>query len=219
MLNYKIDHFVIGAQTLNKGSEFIEKLLNQNLSITNKHKKMGTHNKVLSLGTSYLEVISTDPKNKKNLEKTWFQLDDENYRKKYLKTPRLISFVISTNMLKDSDLHEKSFFVSRNNFSWHFQKPKSQYLLKNNFKNINLIPSLIKWESSSPLFSMKKSSFIFESLEITLNQNQKMLYNFMLSLNLKEKIIYKFTDNKYSKLSQLKLRVRSLKDNKLILIS
>ena len=219
MFNYKIDHFVFGAQTLNKGSKFIKKLLNQDLSFTNKHEKMGTHNKVLSLETSYLEVISIDPTNKKNLPKTWFQLDDENYRNKYLKTPRLISFVISTSMLKDSDLYEKPIFVTRNNFSWYFQKPKSTYLLKNNFNNINLFPSLIKWESNSPLLSMKKSSFIFESLEITLSQNEKMLYNFMLSLNLKEKIVYKFTDHDSSKLSKLKLWVRSLKDNKLILIS
>ena len=66
---------------------------------------------------------------------------------------------------------------------------------------------------------MKKSSYIFESLEIMLNKNHKLLYDFLLSLNLKEKIIFNFDDDINDDLLSLKLTLKSLIDDKQILIS
>ena len=58
MTNFKIDHFVFAANTLSEGSNTIKKILNEDLSEINTHETMGTHNRVISLGSCYLEVIS-----------------------------------------------------------------------------------------------------------------------------------------------------------------
>ncbi len=219
MANFKIDHFVFGAKTLNEGSKVIKNILNEDLSEINVHETMGTHNRVISLGSCYLEVISLDPQNQNTNSNTWFNLSDKIYREKFLKTPKLISFVISSDDLSSSIFFEKEFFVSRNKYKWFFKKPNFDYLNKNNFTNTNLFPSLINWQSVSPLNDMKKSSYVFESLEIILNKNHKLLQDFLLSLNLKEKIIFNFNDSLNDELLSLKLTLKSLMNDKYILIS
>ena len=219
MANFKIDHFVFGANNLSEGSNTIKKILDEDLSEINTHEKMGTHNRVISLGSSYLEIIALDPKNQNANSNTWFNLSDKIYREKFLKTPKLISFVISSDELNSSIFFEKEFFVSRNKYKWFFKKPNFEYLSKNNFTNKNLFPSLINWQSVSPLNDMKKSSYIFESLEIILNKNHKLLYDFLISLNLKEKINFNFNDNLNDELLSFKLTLKSLINGKYILIS
>ena len=219
MTNFKIDHFVFAANTLSEGTNTIKKILDQDLSEINTHETMGTHNRVISLGSSYLEIIALDPKNQNANNNTWFNLSDKIYREKFLKIPKLISFVLSSDDLSSSIFFEKEFFVSRNKYKWFFKKPNFEYLNKINFTNTNLFPSLINWQSVSPLNEMKKSSYIFESLEIMLNKNHKLLHDFLLSLNLKEKIIFNFNDSLNDDLLTLKLTLRSLIEDKLILIS
>ena len=46
MANFKIDHFVFGANTLSEGSNTIKKVLDEDLSEINVHETMGTHNRV-----------------------------------------------------------------------------------------------------------------------------------------------------------------------------
>ena len=219
MANFKIDHFVFGANTLSEGSNTIKKILNEDLSEINTHETMGTHNRVISLGSNYLEIIALDPQNKNANSNTWFNLSDKIYREKFLKIPKLISFVISSDDLSSSIFFEKEFFVSRNKYKWFFKKPNFEYLNKNNFINTNLFPSLINWQSVSPLNEMKKSSYSFDSLEIILNKNHKLLYDFLLSLNLKEKIIFNFNDSLNDELLSLKLTLKSSINGKYILIS
>ena len=219
MTNFKIDHFVFGANTLSEGSNTIKKILDEDLSEINTHETMGTHNRVISIGSSYLEIIALDPKNQNVNSNTWFNLSNKIYREKFLKTPKLISFVISSDDLSSSIFFEKEFFVSRNKYKWFFKKPNFEHLKKNNFTNTNLFPSLINWQSVSPLNEMKKSSYIFESLEIILNKNHSLLQDFLLSLNLKEKIIFNFNDNLNDELLSLKLTLKSSLNDKYILIS
>ena len=219
MANFKIDHFVFGANTLSEGSNTIKKILDADLSEINTHESMGTHNRVISIGSNYLEIIALDPKNQNANNNTWFNLSDKIYREKFLKIPKLISFVISSEKFNSSIFFEKKFLVSRNKYKWFFKKPNFEYLNKNNFTNTNLFPSLINWQSVSPLNDMKKSSYIFESLEIILNKNHKLLKDFLLSLNLKEKIIFNFNDNLNDELLSLKLTLKSSINGKYILIS
>ena len=219
MTNFKIDHFVFGANTLSEGSNTIKKILDEDLSEINTHESMGTHNRVISLGSNYLEIIALDPKNLNANSNTWFNLSDKIYREKFLKNPKLISFVISSDDLSSSIFFERGFLVSRNKYKWFFKKPNFEYLSKNNFTNTNLFPSLINWQSVSPLNDMKKSSYIFESLEIILNKNHKLLKDFLLSLNLKEKIIFNFNNSLNDELLSLKLTLKSSINDKYILIS
>ena len=78
---------------------------------------------------------------------------------------------------------------------------------------------MINWKTNSPLNEMKKSSYIFESLEIMLNKNHKLLYDFLLSLNLKEKITFNFNNSLNDELLSLKLTLKSSINGKYILIS
>jgi len=219
LLEKQSGHFVFAANTLSEGSNTIKKILDEDLSDINTHETMGTHNRVISLGSSYLEVIALDPKNQNANNNTWFNLSDKIYREKFLKIPKLISFVISSEEFSSSIFFEKEFLVSRNKYKWFFKKPNFEYLNKNNFTNTNLFPSLINWQSVSPLNEMKKSSYSFDSLEITLNKNHKLLKDFLLSLNLKEKIIFNFNDSLNDELLSLKLTLKSSINGKYILIS
>ena len=55
--------------------------------------------------------------------------------------------------------------------------------------------------------------------KIILNKNHKLLYDFLLSLNLKEKIIFNFNDSLNDELLSLKLTLKSSMNDKYILIS
>ena len=137
MANFKIDHFVFGANTLSKGSNTIKKILDEDLSEINTHETMGTHNRVISLGSSYLEVIALDPKNQNANINTWFNLSDKIYREKFLKTPKLISFVISSDDLSSSIFFQKEFSKDEDDITeiiYGFDGKKSKlYVNSNNY--------------------------------------------------------------------------------------
>ena len=105
MANFKIDHFVFGANTLSEGSKTIKKILDEDLSEINTHETMGTHNRVISLGSCYLEVISLDPKNQNANKNTWFNLSDScSSFKLSLKLKIIFSFKFRDNKKSLSNL-------------------------------------------------------------------------------------------------------------------
>ena len=59
---HKLDHIVLGALTLEEGTEFVEDILQAKLSDIGYHKDMGTHNRVIRISDDvYLEVVAIDP--------------------------------------------------------------------------------------------------------------------------------------------------------------
>ena len=70
-----IDHIAVSAATLEDGSEWVEMALGVPLTGGGKHPHMGTHNRLLSLGDLYLEVIAVDPAAPKPGYPRWFDLD------------------------------------------------------------------------------------------------------------------------------------------------
>lgn len=219
MYDFKIDHFVIGCQKLEEGKNFVENLLYENLSDINKHISMQTHNRVISLGDNYLEVISIDPDSKLKNRSSWFELDNKKFIDKFLKKPKLISFVISGNEKKVSQFYEKKILVRRNSYKWFFQKPNKNYLLQKKFNNVNAFPSFISWLSPHPIQSMIKSYYKLESLEITLNHSDIFFYDFIVSLKMKENICFNFTDKKSDYLPCLQLNLKNEKNNRKVVIS
>lgn len=219
MYNFKIDHFVIGCKKLEEGTNFVENLLHENLSDINKHISMQTHNRVISLGDNYLEVISIDPDSKLKHGSSWFELDNKKFINKFLNKPKLISFVISGNENKVSQFYEKKFMVRRDSYKWFFQKPNKKYLSQKKFKNINSFPSFISWLSPPPIKSMIKSSYKLESLKITLNHSDIFFYDFIVSLKMKENICFNFTDKKSDYLPCLQLNLKNEKNNRKVVIS
>lgn len=92
-----LDHLVIVAPTLEAGDRFVNQRLGVELQPGGCHPLMGTHNKLLRLGTHfYLEVIAVNPMAPPPGRPRWFGLDglpDDV-------SPRLAHWVAKTDTLK-----------------------------------------------------------------------------------------------------------------------
>jgi catechol 2,3-dioxygenase-like lactoylglutathione lyase family enzyme len=85
-----LDHFVIAATDLAEGVAYVEDVLGLALAAGGKHALMGTHNTLLKLGSSYLEVIAIDPEAKAPNRPRWYDLDN------FSGLPRLVTWVAQT---------------------------------------------------------------------------------------------------------------------------
>ena len=95
-MSFKIalDHITVAARSLDEGATYVEAVLGTKLSPGGKHKAMGTHNRVLSLGPHcYLEAIAVDPEASKPKHRRWFNLDN------YSGAPRVTNWVCRTDDL------------------------------------------------------------------------------------------------------------------------
>jgi len=70
-----LDHIAIAAERLETGAEAVERALGLPLQGGGQHAAMGTHNRLMSLGPEYLEVIAIDPAGVAPAQPRWFDLD------------------------------------------------------------------------------------------------------------------------------------------------
>lgn len=70
-----LDHVAIAAEDLADGTAATERALGAALDPGGQHPAMGTHNRLLSLGPEYLEVIAIDPAAPAPPQPRWFDLD------------------------------------------------------------------------------------------------------------------------------------------------
>ena len=90
-----LDHIAVAARTLDEGAAHVEALLGRPLSDIGRHVRMGTHNRLLSLGPgTYLEVIAVDPEAAPPAEARWFDLDA------FDGPPRLTNWIARTDDLE-----------------------------------------------------------------------------------------------------------------------
>ena len=72
----RFDHIAIAAEVLNDGATAVEAALGVPLQPGGQHALMGTHNRLLSLGSGeYLEVIAINPDAPAPSRPRWFDLD------------------------------------------------------------------------------------------------------------------------------------------------
>ena len=88
-----LDHIAISAETLEAGADWVEMALGVPLAGGGKHPHMGTHNRLLSLGDLYLEVIAIDPAAPMPAHPRWFDLDH------FAGPPRLTNWICRTSDL------------------------------------------------------------------------------------------------------------------------
>jgi hypothetical protein len=94
LLPSNIDHLVVTAPDLETGMDYIEDILGARPEPGGQHPDFGTHNALLSLGSStYLEVIAPDPSLKSPEHGLLFQ----DY---YSQGPRLTRWVIRTDEIE-----------------------------------------------------------------------------------------------------------------------
>jgi hypothetical protein len=95
MFTIALDHLAVVARTLEEGTNYVEAVLGAELSPGGKHPDMGTHNRLLSLGSEiYLEVISIDPSAPKPTHRRWFNLDN------FSGAPRMMNWICRTDDLE-----------------------------------------------------------------------------------------------------------------------
>jgi len=83
-----LDHLAVSAATLTAGVDWVEQALGARMAGGGQHAEMATHNRLLSLGDLYLEVIAVDPAAPAPPRPRWFDLD------RFSGPPRLTNWVM-----------------------------------------------------------------------------------------------------------------------------
>ncbi len=165
---HKLDHIVLGACTLERGTEFVEDILQAKMSDIGYHKDMGTHNRVIRINDDvYFEVVAIDPEIKNFKHRRWFNLDNQNLQLKLKKVPQIIGYVVENNNKIPLKYYNPFFNASRLNYRWQFAMPKYKYnILDYQIIETCIIPSLISWKSEKPIYQMNTNQFELIKLEI-----------------------------------------------------
>lgn len=142
----KIDHFAIGAATLEQGAAALREALGVDVPRGSKHDAMSTHNCVCQSGdASFLEIIAVDPDAPDPGRTRWFTLDDPATRSRLAERPRALCWVVGTEDLdavvarSPVDLGEVILF-RRGERSWRLTVPSDGHLPEG-----GLIPAFIEW--------------------------------------------------------------------------
>lgn len=146
-MHNKIDHFAIGADTLEQGVANMEDKLGVTVPRGGKHEAMSTHNCVMQSGNeSFFELIAIDPDAPADPGRTrWFTLDDPATQKRLAARPRALCWVVGTDDLdavmaaSPVDLGEVVLFT-RGDRSWRLTVPKDGHLPMG-----GLLPAFIEW--------------------------------------------------------------------------
>lgn len=145
-MNNKIDHFGIGAASLEAGVSALQTLLGVETPRGGKHDMMSTHNCVMQAGgESFLEILAIDPGAPPPDRARWFSMDDPATIARLAERPRALCWVVGTDDLdaivaaSPVDLGEIVKFT-RGDRSWRLTVPKDGHLPWD-----GLLPAFIEW--------------------------------------------------------------------------
>ena len=139
----RLDHLAVAAGTLNDGVAAVGAALGVALAPGGKHPLMGTHNRLLSLGDLYLEVIAVDPDAPAPGHPRWFDLD------RFTGPPRLSNWIAACDDL-DAALRDlppglgTPLALARGDLRWSMAVPDSGCLPFD-----NAFPALIEWQGAA----------------------------------------------------------------------
>lgn len=142
-----LDHLVLGTSDLARGSAWLQRFLGITLSEIGVHQRMGTHNRLLSLGPDcYLELIAIDPTADKPFMPRWFGLDTPDVQERIAQKPRLLGWVARTDDIDASSekmggLLGSVHAMERGDFKWRITIPDDGYAVE-----AGLVPALIQWD-------------------------------------------------------------------------
>ncbi|WP_299739494.1 VOC family protein [uncultured Roseobacter sp.] len=143
----KIDHFAIGADTLDQGIAAMAQALGVEVPRGGKHEAMSTHNCVMQAGNeSFFELIAIDPEAPADPGRPrWFTLDEPATQARLAERPRALCWVVGTDDLdgvlaaSPVDLGEVVLFT-RGDRSWRLTVPRDGSLPMG-----GLLPAFIEW--------------------------------------------------------------------------
>lgn len=137
----RLDHLAIAAETLDAGAAALEEALGMALQPGGRHARMGTHNRLLSLGPDeYLEVIAIDPDARAPDHPRWFDLD------RFTGRPRPQTWIARCDDLASTLAQApvgagRPLDFARDDLRWRMAVPEDGRLPFD-----NLFPALIAWQ-------------------------------------------------------------------------
>jgi hypothetical protein len=138
----RLDHLAISATRLEDGVAAAERLLGVPMAGGGQHAAMSTHNRLLSLGDLYLEVIAIDPTAPPPGRARWFDLD------RFSGPPQLTNWIVATDDI-DTALASgppgwgTPMSLARGDYRWQMAVPEDGRLPFD-----NACPALIQWHGS-----------------------------------------------------------------------
>jgi hypothetical protein len=98
---FEPDHLVVAARTLEEGAAWCEATLGVVPAAGGKHSMMGTHNRLLAVGSArfprmYLEIIAIDPEAAPPARARWYDLDTAGLQQAIAASPRLVHWAART---------------------------------------------------------------------------------------------------------------------------
>lgn len=142
-----VDHLVLGCADLERGAAWLQRFLGVTLSDVGRHERMGTMNRLLSLGPErYLELIAIDPAAAQPAIKRWFGLDTPDVQDRIAARPRLLGWVARTDDIDALDDKTGGVLgpvqpMARGDFRWRITIPEDGYPIEG-----GLVPNLIQWD-------------------------------------------------------------------------
>lgn len=145
-MTMRLDHFTIGASSLEAGVAAMQKIMGVTMPQGGKHPLMSTHNCLMRTGEGqFMEMIAADPDAPSPPRTRWFSLDESRTMSRLAERPRALCWVVATDdieaTVKNSPIALGEIVtLSRDNLSWRLTVPKDGSL-----PEAGLIPAFIAW--------------------------------------------------------------------------
>lgn len=158
----RLDHLAIAAMRLEDGVAAVEALLGVPMAGGGQHAAMGTHNRLLSLGDLYLEVIAVDPAAPPPGRPRWFDLD------RFAGPPRLTNWIVATDDLAAALAQGPAGWgapmaFARGDYRWQMAVPEDGRLPFD-----GCAPAVIQWHGSlHPARALPDQGLRLRALHIT----------------------------------------------------
>jgi Glyoxalase-like domain len=155
-----LDHLAVSCLTLDDGAAVVAQALGLPIGPGGKHAHMSTHNRLLSLGDVYLEVIAPDPDASPPAWPRWFDLDT------FTGPTRLTNWVAGCDDLKAELAGSPQgtgtpVALSRGDYRWSMAVPADGKLPFD-----GTYPALIQWHTPSPAPGLPDVGARLQRLEI-----------------------------------------------------
>ncbi len=152
----RLDHVVVAAADLDAGAAWVEERLGVAPSGGGRHPRMATHNRVMSLGPVYLEVIAVDPAAPAPERARWFDLDNPWLAELLRQGPRVLTWAVNVPDLDGIRLPVETWGetvpMERGDFRWLISVPADGRL-----PFAGAAPTVLEWRSALPIDSMPDS--------------------------------------------------------------
>ncbi len=150
----ELDHIVVGTKDLVSGAAWIEDMLGVPAQGSGEHATMGTHNRLWSLGSSYLELIAINPDAPAPSRPRWFGLDDPDIQDSLASGPRLLNWAVRVDdlesIVKDCPVNLGTIHtLSRGDFAWKAAVREDGALIHQGH-----VPLVIEWQTAHPASKM-----------------------------------------------------------------